>query len=458
VLPAACVRSLTLGVVLGLITGAGTLAIVGAGEAGVANAFLPITPCRLLDTRLSTTVGPRNTPLGAAETYTVQVTGANGQCNIPASATAIVVNVTGVSPTARTFVTLFPADASRPTASNLNFVAGQGPTPNLVTVSLSAIGAMKLYNHAGTVQLVGDIAGYYQPVGPGPAGPAGNPNRASNQQIAMLQWGNQVFDTGAAPYAVAYDGTSIWITNRTANTVSRVDPLSGARTDFATGSGPRGVAYDGTYVWVANHASNTLSRFVPATGARTDFPTGAGPEAIAWDGNTLWVTNSASNTVWSMDPVSGLAVEFATGASPAGVAFDGQNIWVVNAGSDNVTRIVPSAGTSSTIAVGDQPFGIAFDGVYMWVTNFGSDTVTRIDTFTFVTNDFATGRGPAGIAVAGTSLWIGNNLRNTLTSFDAAGNRTFVELAGVVGQIAYDGRSLWVLAPDDDKVTRVVLP
>lgn len=58
-------------------------------------------------------------------------------------------------------------------ASNLNWQAGQAPTPNAVTASLSADGALAFYNLAGTVDVLVDIVGYYEPAAAGGAGPAG---------------------------------------------------------------------------------------------------------------------------------------------------------------------------------------------------------------------------------------------------------------------------------------------
>jgi hypothetical protein len=45
-------------------------------------------------------------------------------------------------------------------ASNLNWVAGQ-TIPNLVTVKLGAGGGISIYNAAGTVHVVLDLAGFY---------------------------------------------------------------------------------------------------------------------------------------------------------------------------------------------------------------------------------------------------------------------------------------------------------
>jgi hypothetical protein len=126
--------------------------------------FVPVTPCRLFDFRSGpNNVGPKNTPLGAGESsvYIQNVTGTNGDCNIPPGAVGVAMNVTIVSPTAQSNLRVFPADVETPNASNLNWLAGQSPTPNKVDVKLSPDGKIKLYNHAGTVDVLADVVGYY---------------------------------------------------------------------------------------------------------------------------------------------------------------------------------------------------------------------------------------------------------------------------------------------------------
>ena len=68
-------------------------------------------------------------------------------------------NVTVTEPEGSGFVTAYLCDRERPTASNLNFVAGQ-TVPNLVTVRLSAAGTVCLFASA-TTHLVADIAAWY---------------------------------------------------------------------------------------------------------------------------------------------------------------------------------------------------------------------------------------------------------------------------------------------------------
>ena len=151
----------------------GVLTMVNAGGAGQASTLVPITPCRLVDTRADQTVGARNSPLTAGEVADFAVWGTNGNCTIPATATGIVSNITSVNGTSASYLTVYPGDATRPLSSNLNWTAASAPTPNQVTVGLSATGGIKAFNNAGTVDVVVDIVGYYVASAGGAQGPAG---------------------------------------------------------------------------------------------------------------------------------------------------------------------------------------------------------------------------------------------------------------------------------------------
>lgn len=152
--------------------GAAVAVTIGAGGIGVVNAtldsgertsFVPIDPCRLLDTRDGdNNVGPRSTPLGAGEEYVVDARGVQGDCNLPAGATGIVANVTAVAPTSKTNLRLYPAGTATPTTSNLNPAPGEPPTPNAVTTDLNAAGEFAIFNSRGSVDVFVDVLGYYE--------------------------------------------------------------------------------------------------------------------------------------------------------------------------------------------------------------------------------------------------------------------------------------------------------
>lgn len=159
-----------------LVAAGGVVSMAASGD--TASAFVPTEPCRLFDFRTGDLSLPgKDTPLAARFPYTQSVTGDNGNCvGIPTNATAVSMNVTITSPSTDSFLTVYPADVELPLTSNLNWVAGQAPTPNKVEVKLSGDGKIKLFNNAGTVDVIGDVVGYYVPSAggtPGVAGPKG---------------------------------------------------------------------------------------------------------------------------------------------------------------------------------------------------------------------------------------------------------------------------------------------
>jgi len=167
---------------------AGTLTIIAVNVSDAAgntpSSLTPIVPCRLADTRADQKVGTIGQPIPANASATFAVWGTNGECTIPSNATGIATNVTIVNPTASSFLTVYPADAAtRPKASNLNWVAGAAPTPNQVTVGLSSNGAISVYNLAGTVDVVIDIVGYYSAL---PAAPVTTTPPTTVKQLPRL--------------------------------------------------------------------------------------------------------------------------------------------------------------------------------------------------------------------------------------------------------------------------------
>jgi hypothetical protein len=66
-----------------------------------------------------------------------------------------------ISPSASSYLTVFPADAPKPLAANVNWRAGDPPVSNAVTTRLSGDGRLALYNFAGIVDVAVDLVGYY---------------------------------------------------------------------------------------------------------------------------------------------------------------------------------------------------------------------------------------------------------------------------------------------------------
>jgi hypothetical protein len=113
-----------------------------------ASRYTTVQPGRVFDSRNSTG------PVGPGGGVDVSMPW------LPNSATAVTLNITGVSATTNTFVTAYPAGQGLPLASSLN--VGPGETvPNQVTVALGANKTVRLYNGNGSVHLIADEVGYY---------------------------------------------------------------------------------------------------------------------------------------------------------------------------------------------------------------------------------------------------------------------------------------------------------
>ncbi len=127
------------------------------GDTGATGTLKALSPSRILDTRSA--IGATG-PIGPGQTVHLQVAGRGG---VPSEYLgAVVMNVTATKPTAAGYVTVFPDGTTKPTSSNLNFSTGQ-TVPNLVVAKVGTNGRVALYNgSSGTVQLIADVAGYFQ--------------------------------------------------------------------------------------------------------------------------------------------------------------------------------------------------------------------------------------------------------------------------------------------------------
>ena len=138
-------------------------------------AFVGATPQRLVDTRDGT--GGQLGQLVAEAPLVVQATGisattaAGSATTVPTTAGTVALNVTVVSPDSPGFITVYPCDAPRPLASNLNYVAGQ-VVANGVLAPVSSSGQVCLYSQSPT-DIIVDLAGWF----PGDAFTGATPNR-----------------------------------------------------------------------------------------------------------------------------------------------------------------------------------------------------------------------------------------------------------------------------------------
>jgi hypothetical protein len=128
--------------------------VVGCFTTGGAS-VVPVAPSRLLDTRHGK--GARLGPVGPNSEIDLTVAGVGG---VDPAASAVVLNVTATGASEETYVTVYPHGVARPDASSLNVASG-GTIANLVVAKVGTNGKVRLFNHAGGVQLIADVTGYF---------------------------------------------------------------------------------------------------------------------------------------------------------------------------------------------------------------------------------------------------------------------------------------------------------
>lgn len=118
-----------------------------------------MTPCRILDTRVSPGV-----PLTSGPQYNYPVW---NLCGIPQTARGAALNLTVVSPTAAGFVAAYPYPGPYPGISTINVNAGEPALANGAIVPLGLDYTYELSvaygtSRGGTTHLVIDVTGYFQ--------------------------------------------------------------------------------------------------------------------------------------------------------------------------------------------------------------------------------------------------------------------------------------------------------
>ena len=116
----------------------------------------PINPTRVIDTRAN---GPGGRLAGGTtQTWNIGTqAAAAGLANMGAGENGgFIGNFTATEGTAETFLTAYPSDKPRPTASNLNVLPNEN-VPNLSVVTLSGANTFDVYNHAGLTHYIFDV-------------------------------------------------------------------------------------------------------------------------------------------------------------------------------------------------------------------------------------------------------------------------------------------------------------
>jgi hypothetical protein len=133
-------------------------------------------PLRVRDTRTKAPAnqGPRG-KVAAGHVIDFNVSGvAQGVAAVPATATAVAINVTATGANVSGAVSVVPGDSyangqaiARPATSTLNTSVKDSTTAGFAIVTISAAQRIAVYNGGGTVDIVVDVLGYFSPTSTG---------------------------------------------------------------------------------------------------------------------------------------------------------------------------------------------------------------------------------------------------------------------------------------------------
>ncbi|MEU8161693.1 hypothetical protein [Micromonospora parva] len=348
-----------------LLMAVGTVVVpagaVHADAAGKGGDYVPINQTVLLDTRSGT--GGYTGPRDADTVATVSALGVGG---VPANGvSALLVDVTAISPTVNTFVTVYPDQATRPAASSLNASTGE-VISNSVVVKVGANGKIALHNQAGKVNLKLDVQGYFT-TNTGGIGSGfvamdhivmtdtrhrfwGLPRKLASGETRSVTLGQRKpsggsFALPSTAKAVLVDVAVIGATSGGWLTIGS-DSLSATGIDYRAGNTSMAVSVklkgDGSHVVQLVNAGSAIDVVITVQGYFTDSPTtGAGLRAV--DASRLIDTRSIGNGA----PIAaGASVDVAVGGTN-GLPVRGVAGVVLNA-----TAVRPAASGAFSVAEG----------------------------------------------------------------------------------------------------------
>jgi sugar lactone lactonase YvrE len=203
------------------------------------------------------------------------------------------------------------------------------------------------------------------------------------------------------PFALATDGTNLYVADTTYNNIRRIVLSSGVVTTLA------GVAGPGTYV----DATGTSAGFSKPAGLWTD---GTTLYVCDWVNNRIRTVNTATGRVSTLAGTGTHASTDGTGTATAAfcdpyrITSDGTNLYVTEYGGNRVRKIVLGTRGVSTVASGfTRPAGITFDGTDLYLCNADAHQIQKLTLSGSKTTIVSSGLlYPKGITTDGAVLYI----------------------------------------------------
>jgi DNA-binding SARP family transcriptional activator len=317
--------------------------------------------------------------------------------------------------------------------------------PRRPTVLAGGIAVLALLVVAGTVAVLrdGDTGG---------DGPTAEVVRISPDGMHMLER----FPFDGSPSTMATDGSILWIADRDAKTITRLDTGTGERRPpFSAGGVPYAIEAAGDRAWVMDPFGGTVTLIDGDTPPKIIRQSRAPVDAVfAFD--ALWVLDAIDGSVSPIDPDDGHPlgprIQLPEGSGPIEIDAGPGAIWVLNALDRSLSRIDPDTGLDpNDVALYCPSFGqacrpthLAVSGELEWVTIEHAGTIELFDEDGQQVSSVEGWASPSDLVASADGSWIVMDGGSSLMHLDVHARPTGEwHTSRLILGIAGDGREPW---------------
>jgi hypothetical protein len=154
--------------------------------------FVPITPCRIVDTRKGGGIVVQQTTRHfrsrGSSGFAAQGGHSDG-CGIPVAAAAVSASLTTVNSTGDGYLNAWPSGENEPLSTLVNYFGGKrmSVTTNITLADYGSSPDFDVRGQGGSTHLIVDVLGYYEPAIVGTVTPAGTIYGGSNRVLTSFR-------------------------------------------------------------------------------------------------------------------------------------------------------------------------------------------------------------------------------------------------------------------------------
>ena len=197
------------------------------------------------------------------------------------------------------------------------------------------------------------------------------------------------FKVPGAPVAIAVTRSAVWVGSRAGargnlrnQLLLKLDPATGALlTQILIPRGIQNLTVGDGAVWITNRFASTVTRVDTASGAQRIIRVGAGPQGVDVGGGFAWVASEQDRTVWRIDTRSFAASPVDVGIRPRGIAVNRLAVWTSGYTASKLVRLNPRTArvVGKPLDTALNPFKLALSGRELWLTATGENAIQRVD-------------------------------------------------------------------------------